>query len=484
MFLYRRILWWYLATPVLLFLLSWYDSALGIPLFLCLLFAVDYASQYSDIKDDHRSQYRFSLFLKILTITLAVLVAWGSLATNYWDWNKHRPLFYDLARCHWPISYDMDGTSYLLSYYLMYYLPPTMMTKAFGLKWLPEIAQVWTLMGYGLVLWGYFGRSRTMIEWLFLFLLLMTFSGWDILGAHWKYGKWPPYAVDFMNWNSTETSGSIYLFYYIPQHVIPAWLGGILLFRPELKAQDRVRFGSLLLALVAYWSPMVAIGLSAFILADLLSMDTVKTLIENKRMHFLSLCLVMPYYLYLSRSLSGIENSWTPISMGIWFKPYYLYFLFFSLTVIFAITLLLAGRQLNGRYLLVSLFILLLAPLYHFGAYNDLTMRGPMAEYYFLLASAGDGALNLLRRLRHAEIPLKPAMARLIVAVLCLMVSSVGPVYMTIPVIGAILHLDFFAPMSEGVQKIWGEDRLRNQLIVPITPVKTVLLRDTEMCEP
>ena len=476
--IYRRIVWWYLATPVLLFCLFWYNCIIGFPLFYGLLFAVDYASQYSDIPNNPNAIYRFPVFLKFLTVILTGLVAWGALTAGYWDWQIHRTQFYDLTRCYWPIGYNFKGSTYLFSYYLMFFIPPAAISRIIGLQWLQETVALWTFIGYGLVFWGYFSRSKNILEWLFLFFLLMTFCGWDAIGCLWRDGKWPTYAVHFINWNRTETNTNIIPFYWAPQHVIPAWLSGILLFRPELKTEDKARFSILLLALVAYWSPLVAIGLAVFILADLCPINALQSILQNKRVYVLSVCLVIPYYLYLSRDLSSVNHGWA-IGEWSWFIRYYLQFIIFSFGVIITIVLLLSGLQLDRRYMLVSSAIVLVAPLYHFGTYNDFTMRGPMVGYYFLLASAGNGALNLLRRFRNSG----RYKTRLIAASMALMISSVAPLYDTIPVVKSIMVRNVMPPYDTGVMDLLEKDDLRFERLVPITHTKKTLLRPIEVCQ-
>lgn len=477
MWLYRRIIWWYLAAPVLLFLLQWYNHIIGFPLFCALLFGVDYVSQYSDSKDGAR--YKTNYFLLIPTIILTILVTWGALSANLYDWQKHRSLFYDLTQCLWPIGYVWNDLEYVMAYYVMYYLPSALVAKALGLQWLPQTVALWTVIGYGLVFWGYFSRSKNVTEWLVLFFILFSFGGWDILGWYFKHGQWPQFPEHLVAWNGLETNSNAYIFYWVPQHAIPAWLAGILLFRPEFTAQDRVRFGTLLLALVTYWSPLVGIGLFFFIAADVLSLNPFKAFMKNKIMFLMSFALVVPYYFYLHRKLASVYNTWTFYNWEL-FVPYYLNFLFFTVLIVFLVVGLLCGFRENRKYLLVCLCVLLISPLYCFGNVNDLAMRAPMTQYFFLLLIAGDGALKRLRKGFNG----RHGVARTAVAAGILLISMASPINESVYPLRAIMDLRFFDQVPHGLMRLYANDDARYQYMSNITPLKSALMEDVELCLP
>lgn len=479
--LYRRLIWWYLSLPVFIFLLSWNSHIIGMPLFCGLLFAVEHVAQFSDIKKNSQINNQFNVGLIVLTVILAVLVTWLTIVGNFSDWWKHRAIFFDLSRCEWPVNYEFNAIRHQLSFYLMYYIPPAIIAKVIGLQWLSLAVIIWTMIGYGLIFFGYFYRSRTIIEWFILLFLLVSFGGWDVLGWLWITGHWPPFGQHLATWNVFQSSSNISVFYWVPQHVIPAWLSGVLLFHPSLQSHEKVRFGSLLVVLVAYWSPLVAIGLVFFIILDIFSLVGIRAMLNSSIIYFFSICLIIPYYLYLSRDASLLNSGWSWRS-GIDFQSYYLEFIFFTIAVLFVIVMVLVGRRVNYQYLMLTLALLLLAPFYRLGVFFDLTMRGPLVAYVYLSMAAGDGALNLLRSCGTADRKGKQGMGRLTLAILLLIPSGVTGLYDSIPGINALRYHSTFPEYTDGVRTSIESSGYQYQYVVPATPIKNKILLDSDVC--
>jgi hypothetical protein len=491
MWLYRRIVWWYLAAPVFLFLLRWYNHAIGFPLFCALLFLVDHVSRYSDLKNGDGTPYRYKVNVRLMipTALLTILVAWGGLGANYYDWQKHRALFYDLTMCDWPVGYVWWDLEYLMSYYLMYYLPPAAVASLLGLQWLHHVVEVWTVFGYGLVFFGFFSRSRTLAEWLLLCFVLFAFAGWDVVGWRWRHWEWPAFPEHLVQWNGLETGSNLSIFFWVPQHAIAAWLSGMLLFQPQLSSAQRARFGALLLALVAHWSPLVAVGLCFFVALDAVyalkehRFNPFPVIRSNAPMLLMSLALVAPFYLYLTRDMSNVYHTWTFYNWDE-FVPYYLGFFFATVFILFLSVYLLAGVRNDERYLNLCAVILLLSPLYCFGTVNDLAMRGPMVAYFFLLWTASGGALELWRGFAADGVGCDRRLARASVALAVLLVSMVTTVNEAYWPALAIKEGRWFSPVKGGILGLYREDDARYQYLSRITREKTALMEPITLCFP
>ncbi len=470
MALYHRLIWWYLAAPVILFLLGWYTPLIAVPVSCATMWAVWQVSRYPDAS----GAPAFPKRLTLLTLGFMVLLTWISMLRTNGDWLEHRAIFYDLARCHWPVGYQFDAKDVMLDYHLVYFSPSAWVASLIGMAWLPQAVFAWTSAGFGLIFWGYFRRSQTIAEWCVLCFFLIAFGGWDIFGYYLKHNAWPPEDTHVTWWSPLETSSNIILFYWVPQHVIPAWLAGLLLFRPQLKTQDRVRFGAFLLALVACWSPLVAIGLAVFVVIDFLSVNPFKAVLRHFFVYLVSVCLVGTYFVYIARDPASVVHGWSML-IGDKFLRYYVYFAVLQLAVIFAIVLLFVDKKKHQRNLLVCYVVLLLAPQYDLGVAYDLTMRGPMVEYFFLLLVTGDGALRWLRERNFGWL-------HVIAAGTLLLPASVAPLYDTWTALKHTKDGVLTPPFNEGIERIFADSGLKYQYIATVTPAKKMFLRNVTVC--
>ncbi len=472
--LYNRLVWWYLAAPVMIFLLRWVAPWIGFPLFCGLVFAVDYASMQSESPDDPAKKFPWHLLW--LTLGVAFVVCHGAYAVNYFDWWKHRGVYLDLARCEWPIQYDFNGYVFLFSYYFMYYLLAGTIAPFFDPQIWQHVAEATGLLGYGLVIWGYFSRSRTLPEWVALLALFIAYGAWDAVGVLVRDGQMLPWITHFVNWNGTEATSNVAMFYWVPQHVVPAWLGARMMFNRGLTLEQRLRFSPLLAALVGYWSPLVACGLVPFMIADWVSGNTFRALWRNKKICLFSVALMVPFAVYIARDSSAMMYGWAWNNRD-YFVQYYGYFLLFNMVPMVGLMVLMGGWGISQRFLLVAIGLALVSPLYHFGIYNDLTMRLPMVSYYFMLVATGDGAIALLRD--KAALQRK---CRLWLAAGALCISSIGPLYDAIPANRAVMVGALSMPLDVALQRVIRPGDLRSQYVSEITPAKEAVLRPLKTC--
>jgi hypothetical protein len=468
------LLWWYMAFPILLFAAGWFVPVVGGPLVLGVAWTMSVLPQVKPAQNIPRQ-------CLALTLAFAVAITWLTIANRFPDWEKHRALFLDLFRCAWPVYYDKDNAKQLLAFYLPYYLPPTLASGFSDSTYSLGVAVgLWTLLGYAIVFCAYFRRAMNAREWLGLCVLLLLFGVWQFIDPIGDWRDQTPEAF-FLSRYIVQASAGLIAFLWVPQHTLAAWLCGLLLV--SMHDWQKLRYGGLLAAFAAYWSPLVALGLAPFLAFDYASaLRRGKWRLIIHRHNLIALALVVPYELYLTRDPYMVPHGWNWDHMAdFWLS--YAWFFFRATLAMSALTLVLNPAQLRQPYFYIAVAIMLLAPLYRLGLWHDSTMRLPMVSYFYLLWAAGEGLLRDLRRVDPAPREKRARMARLAVAAL-LLVPRVNVVRTDLESgFHDALRRSPFERYVRGLQvDMFRYPLIISQYVVPMDMGKEVVMRPAGIC--
>lgn len=312
------------------------------------------------------------------------------------DWGVRMTVLRDLSHGAWPVGYGpVQGGELMLRFSMGYYLAPALVGKLLGdgaaALALGLSTALGTLLFFALVIGASEARRLRMVAaWL---LLLVAFSGMDIVGLWLESGSWPAYGEHIEWWAKTaQYSSQTTLLFWAPNHALPAWLITGIVWRHR-DSGLALAPAALLLMAGALWSPLACVGAAPLVLwCSARRQRPVAWLREGLRLPVLAVlpgAALIATFVTLGgvQSLSGTTRElWTLFA----FIPDMAEFAFIEWATLAAFTAAGMGgaRRLPG-YFWWSVAVLAALPLLHFGPGNDLVMRAGVAPLAMLMLAAG-----------------------------------------------------------------------------------------------
>jgi hypothetical protein len=384
----------YLGIPVALFLVGW----MRIPFALALLVLLGLAFYLVwRISHTNAQPSRFGLLnLVILCVALGWLCFGGAghiLYANKFDWTVRYAVLHDLTQASWPPGYDIGGSVlWFLRCPVGYYLPAALCGKIFGLVTADAFLYLWTAAGVAIFLSLLPIQSRSVGRMVLAFMVVVFFSGMDVLGWLTLWGFYPPLYKHLEWWAQLfQYSSNTTLLFWAPNHALPAWIAAALFWR-HWKTDAFIAISPLLISLLPVWSPFAVIGMLPFYALLLYRIVREKKFREiSLPLLGISILLTVAAIAYLSMDVASIPGS---ASMD---DTYFtLFFERYPLFVILEFGALAALLWTSNRGLVfyLSLVVLLALPFIRFGANNDFAMRASIPA----LAIVCINALEFLQR--------------------------------------------------------------------------------------
>jgi hypothetical protein len=393
----------YLGIPTALFLAGW----LRLPIALLMIVGLGYC--VVAVRRLLRGGSVVSHFGRVHLVYLCVAMGWVSFGgaghffyANRFDWVLRDAVLRDLSVASWPLGYDIGGpVLWMLRCPVGYYLPAALCAKALGRGLADTLLWWWTVGGVWIFLCLLpidFRRYRNIA---IAILIVVAFSGMDILGW-WTLHRTTPPLYKHMEWWARvfQYSSNTTLLFWVPNHAIPAWIVAGLFWR-HWKTDEFLALSPLLLALAAIWSPFPVFGMAPFY--GLLLVRVVgakKWRVVN--LPLLSMSFLILFFLgaYFSMDIGGIPGGSSLNSLDfVSFLVIYPIFVIVEFGVLWS----LIWRFDRGSILVVSAAVLLLLPTIRFGPGNDLAMRSsiPSLTFLCLAAVAAFGQSANQRRSKH-----------------------------------------------------------------------------------
>ena len=405
----------YLTLPVVVWLVGWFEWWFGVPAAVLLAMGLWRALAPSSASFTWQacSGAMRSALSPATVALLLIAFAWvmttsggGIFDLNNADWEKHRALMLELSRGDWPTQPLQDFRAYVnqpivLRHYLGFHIVPGLLGKLLGLAALNWAVPLWTWSGVALILLmfsrGYRGWQALVAALVLIFfsgmdaLRIALFEGWDFTQFSLRLDGWPNIELgrQHLEWAGLDSlriqiSSHMVGLLWVPKHFIPAALYGLLLV--QLRRHGRfLGVSGVILAVAPFWSPFIAIGLLPFVLA---------LVIERGIRPFLSwqnLVVAFPLavllFVYLSSGVGDVPRGWIwemhedgPLAALLVIATVFVS----EFAILIGLILLLRPRLRHDLFFLGCLVTLVLLPLYSFGLFNDLVMRGVMPAFFLL----------------------------------------------------------------------------------------------------
>lgn len=386
-----------LLLPSIVFLLTWVRPVFALPAAAALLAALllslrrrdaEQANLFGDKSDS------FSLSCWALLAVVACALVWtffsgiGGMFYQNEDHYGRNAILHDLLEHPWPVRFE--GTSYALTYYIAYWLIPSLVGKAAfallgeGACWTAANAAlflqtVWFLvLIFLLLLW--LVRAQTLLPACLSLLIFVMFSGMDALMAG--------FINDWNNqiewWAGTyQFSSNTTCLFWVYNQAVPAWLAALMLFSTPA---DLGIFALVGLASFPF-APFPFIGLFLLMMAQAAHEFRLEMRAKGAPA-FLRRCLTVPNLLscaallpiFAAYFLSNQASSEAPLR----FEPLlhafsartaFFRLLLFELVEFGALALVLGSRFRRKPLFIASVVLLILSPLFRIGFKADFGMR-------------------------------------------------------------------------------------------------------------
>ena len=308
------------------------------------------------------------------------------------DWLVRDAILADLTHFDWPPSYDFrDGTHYILRTALGFFLPIAAAGKLMGTEWLGQLVFVWTALGTVLFLLLLPLPTRIGIRLFLALVVVVAFSGMDILGTIILQGQLPVFPLCLEWWADFTYPSLTGQLLWAPNHALAMWILTALFYR-HWKHPDFIPFLCLLLPVIPLVSPFALPGIAPFL--PLLVIDRIRSgsglgrlppvviafvlVIGGLILRLLTLDLgSIPAHHMLHAEITDAVGTRSGLIAG------YLVFILMEFGIL-CLALFPLLRHSQGIALIATGFLLLL-PLGYFGPSNDLLLRVSTPSLVFLM---------------------------------------------------------------------------------------------------
>lgn len=233
---FHKLVYIYLALPVLIFMLTWIRPIIGIPAALLIAGATFLASKNSDFCE----KTPFSCKTILVAIGIAFIWCFFAGQGGFWyqsdDHIYRNAIFRDLIYHPWPVVFEKHDV--LLNYYIGYWLVPALIGKL-GLLITKSQTAAWLVAKTALLLWStisiticflllsHIFKCRTERKFIIAILFFILFSGLDAIGIYLKNGQ---VGLHLEWWaGKYQYSSFTTCLFWVFNQAVPAWVATLLL---------------------------------------------------------------------------------------------------------------------------------------------------------------------------------------------------------------------------------------------------------------
>ncbi len=400
----------YLIFPFIIFCVGFLKYSIGLPASLIILWI------YYQIIQNSKNNETISFTKKEIFISVIIILIWvwlsgiGGFAFQNWDHHFRNAIFHDLINYSWPVYYsNFENPNIGLVYYIGYWLPSALVGKLLGWQAANGMLFLWSV--FGLMITVMLLKSRLRISTISITLLMVFFSGMDILGQGFvslidpeKVSLlWPPIShLEGWAYHFQYSSMSTQLFWVFNQ-AIPTWLCMSIIL-----AKLKPKFTLLIWSLCFFYSPIPAIGMIPIAAIEIINrlkqgisnnkiakykrkiLTYVKSLVKNQCVQaianilgFFIVFTITASYFMINRTSSSL--CFQQISINFVF-----FYLFFLLLEGFLLWILLKNSK-EGKitWIIVGL-IFFSCPLFKIGEGVDFLMRASIPMLFLLMVWSGE----------------------------------------------------------------------------------------------
>lgn len=174
----------YIALPFLIFAAGFLKLQFAIPVSLCIVFSIIFATYENEGLAPLPISRRTALTIAAGVALITLMVFLSGIGNVLWQNNDHatRNAFFDvLVNYSWPPKYSANASGEVgIVYYLGFWLPSALMGKLFGLGFGYAFQIIWAIMGL-CILWYLLCVMHKKIV-IYPLVIFLFFGGMDLIG--------------------------------------------------------------------------------------------------------------------------------------------------------------------------------------------------------------------------------------------------------------------------------------------------------------
>jgi hypothetical protein len=291
------------------------------------------------------------------------------------------------------VTYRVDGVDLVLRTPIGFYLPAAVVGKVLGVRAAELAFFAWTAAGVAMVFSLILRDRPGLVAASIRIVVFVAFSGMDILPTvareypH-QIGAMIEWWPRFLCYSSSTTS-----LFWAPNHTLSGWIAmAWLLSRPP--GQLSIPIAALFVVLMPISAPLTALGLAPIATVGIvhrLWIDRghafLRSIFDVRVLLSAAICITL-IFPYLTAGAGAVDAGL--MSDIPWVgEEYGLRYIEFVLVEFVGIAVLLLTRRPRDPLLWAAVAVLFLLPIFRFGPYNDLAMRGSVPALALLAIHAG-----------------------------------------------------------------------------------------------
>jgi len=233
----------YIALPVFIFLAGWLRLIVAVP--VCIVFLISVFMMLRN-RPEPVAWHLTKAQLGVVIASLILLAIWvflsgqGGFTFQNSDYQCRNAIFHDLIERSWPVVYDYSkqnaaaglsiaGSSNfaVLTYYIAFWLPGALVGKLFGWYAANAFLYFWSFLGLAMVTYYLFRTLRRTN--ILSVLILIFFSGLDVIGYYWSRRAFPAPFEHIEWWSGLQYSSNTTLLFWVFNQTIAIWLAILLI---------------------------------------------------------------------------------------------------------------------------------------------------------------------------------------------------------------------------------------------------------------
>jgi hypothetical protein len=405
----------YIILPFIIFIIGWLHWYIALPITIVVLVSAYFSIRLyipdDSIKNQIGNNLKGAVFVALLLVIWLLFSGIGGYSFQNVDHQYRNAIFQDLVKLDWPVLYHiegfpkdhpLEGKNTLLVYYLAYWMPASVVGKAFGIEIGRFFLFLWSFIGLSLVIYNlskYFKRFSLKV-----FLLFISWGTLYFIGSFYTFPFKEVLKGNEYLWAGFMlfADGNTGLVYWTFNQTITPWLI-MLLIMNQLQPKNILFFTSL----IFFHGPFSFIGILPFIglfifEKEKFHLNNFNSILEKLNKYFTfqniigSATILGITYLYFSANTSG--NVFNILNLD---PKSYLVFMVLTIGII--ATLIFDQYKKEPIYYLIIL-ILLLLPFFQLGLGLDFTARVSIPAMFILMLLVGKYLINSRKGIRKTLI--------------------------------------------------------------------------------
>ena len=333
------------------------------------------------------------IFVSLFTLILCVIIGFGGMYGNCYDYDKHRCIITDMVNNEWPVMYTAH-TPAMLTYYIGHYILPALVGKLFDS--IKRAEQVMGIISYAGVLLLYlnvifYTKASSWKKQIIVLLIFLFFSGlymplqyiYYLIMPEQVHALGDPQSFFIGDYRLQIRPILFALQYVFPQYLVPTICACMFL-------QDETQ--------PKYWGLIILssfiCGIFGFLCLVVLAVCIfIINCIKEKQFdinifsisNIISVVVGVVILLYYIGNITSEKPDFCHIRFMNELRYYYISYIPFLIFMVYLYAVLIYPENKQSTIYWATLIVLTFIPLFKMGRFNDWVSSGTLVAYFMLM---------------------------------------------------------------------------------------------------